>query len=99
MSGVKCPDGVMYVYIGFNVWNDSGADNYLVGQGGLDTATALGILHSRIEAIEMRKAVNLNYYSLTSFPTPHYLRKRPCKIIGEMMRITRDPPPLPFRLA
>jgi hypothetical protein len=41
-----------------------GADNYLVGQEGLEIGTALGILYTWNQVLEMRETFKTNHYSL-----------------------------------
>jgi hypothetical protein len=71
MIGVKCHDGVMYVQIEIIVRNPGGEGNYLVGQEGLDIGTALGILCTWNQVIEMRETLKLSHSSLRSLYTRH----------------------------
>jgi len=41
-----------------------GADNYLVGQEGLETGRAFGILYTWNQVLEMRETLKTNHYSL-----------------------------------
>ena len=65
----------MYVEIEVIVRNGGCADDVLVGQESLDIGTALGILCTCNQVIEMRETLKLSHSSLSSLYTPHYLIK------------------------